>query len=348
MKIILHVGTMKTGSTSIQETLALNKNNLLKNKILYPSFGKSMNHDYLATSLCGFENLDIRGRLKFKNSRSLYNKYLETKWRDLKREIQKTRPDTVILSSENIFNIVNTGDLKKFKSQLAELSNNITVIVYIRRPSDFYLSNVQQTIKFYSNFDYPKPYSIKETLDNLNNSFDDLKVFAYEYSHFQGDDVVSDFSNRVIPGITLKKLQINKNTSLSSESMDIVTQYRRKNHLDKEGILLQDTKMLVKLLKQIDSQISANNRPQLKDDIKDFIDSSSIDLLWLRNQHQIQFDGIKYDSIASKIRNPFESSANISDICLVNAEVQAQIYSSLLFKIMNNKTNWIKHLKRFF
>ena len=37
-KIIIHLGTYKTGSTAIQRLLKRNRNLLLKNKILYPLF----------------------------------------------------------------------------------------------------------------------------------------------------------------------------------------------------------------------------------------------------------------------------------------------------------------------
>ena len=60
--LILHIGTTKTGSTSIQHVLAQNRDALLAQGVLYPRSPGDPQHDLLAYAM--MENIAHRDRLE--------------------------------------------------------------------------------------------------------------------------------------------------------------------------------------------------------------------------------------------------------------------------------------------
>jgi hypothetical protein len=85
--VYLHIGTHKTGSTSIQKFLTLNSEKLLAKNFLYPLSGRISNAQHNLA-------LSIR-RNKNKTSNSLAND-----WYALHEEISSHQPEYVVLSSE--------------------------------------------------------------------------------------------------------------------------------------------------------------------------------------------------------------------------------------------------------
>lgn len=64
MKLILHLGMPKTGSTSIQTFMAQNRDNLLALGVLYPKVNISTNnHNFISIFLNEHENIPRRYRV---------------------------------------------------------------------------------------------------------------------------------------------------------------------------------------------------------------------------------------------------------------------------------------------
>ena len=87
MKLILHIGQQKTGSTSLQRFLFDNYDNLLKQNVLYP---QSLGTEH------------FKQHLLFRNCEDLNDKAFSLKEK-LTYEIEKTKPELVIISDENLF-----------------------------------------------------------------------------------------------------------------------------------------------------------------------------------------------------------------------------------------------------
>ena len=129
MKLLLHIGTMRTGSTSIQFFIKKNWDLLLKYGILFPNtamnsnafgrHGRSSGHQGLLTALKSknFELFEL-----------------------LKQEIkQHNHIETILISCEN-FSLLQSDLITELKKQL-DIFENYKVIVYLRR-QDSYLESI--------------------------------------------------------------------------------------------------------------------------------------------------------------------------------------------------------------
>ncbi len=141
-KLILHIGFNKTGSTSIQQNLALNADRLRDRGILYPydpaaPYTQRWQHVPLAAALPG-------NRIGWLSPKKAKTK--EAAWDSLSRVLAASACDTLILSSEGF------GGMTMKEPQIRWLQErfsgyDITVINYIRRQDDYLLSAYQQRIK---------------------------------------------------------------------------------------------------------------------------------------------------------------------------------------------------------
>lgn len=126
--IYLHIGTPKAGSSSIQNTLFNNIENLKRQGYLYPKTGlKLANHYFLADSII---NPTI-------NSEEIYTQLL--------KEFEESKSNNLIISTER-FHILETPEQIKILKNLLE-GYNIKIIIYLRRQDLFIQSAYGQQIR---------------------------------------------------------------------------------------------------------------------------------------------------------------------------------------------------------
>jgi hypothetical protein len=131
-KCFLHIGTHKTGTTSIQHLLGLNTSALVQRGYLYPQAGRP-------EPLPGHHNLawEIAGDYRFRSDYGTID--------DLIREV-KHRPEDVILSSEDFeCSLYNISKFSGFISLLQSSGFAVTVILYVRKQAD-YLPRIYLTL----------------------------------------------------------------------------------------------------------------------------------------------------------------------------------------------------------
>ena len=136
MRCILHIGTEKTGSTSLQTALSANREHLSERGILYSEAAGSLNSRALAAAFCQYSSDDnYLARL------GIGDVTQHTVWRtDLLDKIRKevitaqTSHDTFVMSSEHFSSrLVSEGRIASLKSFLLTLFKNIDVACYLRR-----------------------------------------------------------------------------------------------------------------------------------------------------------------------------------------------------------------------
>ena len=98
-RLLLHIGMPKTGTSALQDTFAQGRSKLAEYGILYPEIVRT-NHDILAA---GYRPLSDLGR----QYKQLYERQPEKLqadfrewWLGVKSEVERRRPETVILSGE--------------------------------------------------------------------------------------------------------------------------------------------------------------------------------------------------------------------------------------------------------
>jgi len=193
IKLYIHAGFHKTGTTAIQNFFDLNSNTLLQMGILYPRdiryyapfIRERYAHHYLAWNL-GFGNPERREEAKAAAAGFDFSLTLA-------EEIKSNNPHTVLLSSEVFNESVNAENLRR----LWEFSKGIDVnfIFYVRRQDDVLIS----------------AYKHKVTIGNYTGSIEDfLKLGIRDYNVFL-QQYLSKFDAEKIKIRVYEKGQLRKN-----------------------------------------------------------------------------------------------------------------------------------------
>jgi len=215
-KIILHVGTEKTGSTSIQKMLQGSYDLLLETGVLFPkSIGLPCNIKLTACALEDQPNHPIRGLLGLKEE-DVYARYVEETKRALRKEIKRTSPSVIIISDEHInAHLSSVKSLLLYKSICEEYGNIVSVIIYLRRQDEFRISLFSEAVRSgnLTNFDLDDilpvfdsiPYQLNylSVVNHLSETFSkDLIVpRIYDRDTFSERNICNDFLN--VTGIKL-------------------------------------------------------------------------------------------------------------------------------------------------
>ncbi len=253
MNIILHIGSIKTGTTFLQRSLFSNRSVLSKNfGILYPKLEESYNHRslLLATGYGLYDEsqikfTDIHKKLKI-NSLSSLQKGLTEIGSQLRSQIYAGRPHTVILSSEHLHSrIVKINQIIALRNFLTDYfsPSNIKIILYIRRQDLLVVSRFATFLRSgHCNFNYPN-LDFPEFKDSLLYNYYNLiscwsEVFGYQNIYpkiyekenlFEGD-LLKDFLSccRCYSKEIIQELQLNKkeiNTALTYYGMCLLYSY---------------------------------------------------------------------------------------------------------------------------
>lgn len=339
MKLVLHLGMPKTGSTSIQTFMAQNRDQLLAFGVLYPKVNISTNnHNFMSVFLNEHENIPRRYKAIYKDNADLVLRDADQNWQLIKNQIDKVKPKSVIISGEAIFRgFENLDKIELFKNRLHQITHDIDILVYVRQPSKQYISHVQQRLKASGSFPPPQPLCVREILENIETCFDKKPtVIAYERDTLYRNDVVSDFIRRVLPEHekTLNRSQaVASNESISAESMSIMQDYRMQNYPEKDNIPTVDSVRLLRSLRAVEKKYKIGTRPVLREELAQFIDHSSTELSFLSECYDVNFKGIDYSAIRTIDNNPYASLTKVSDICFVDEVIKKKILMLTLFEL---------------
>jgi len=218
----LHIGTAKTGTTSLQDFLAMNRSVLTNKGILYPrTFGKR-NHAKIIDYVLDFHKVDYLKKLfgkllikKFKRagllSRSSVLMGLTSKDRvedfrkeilsSFQKEIQNTNCTKLLISTEGFASFYSVKDIRFLKKFLDDFVNEYTIIVYLRSQHERAISEFTTHLRsgrrtpiifrkrFHQHFNY------EELLGDWGNVFGDKNIVPRIFSRKEllDGDIKKDF-----------------------------------------------------------------------------------------------------------------------------------------------------------
>jgi hypothetical protein len=234
-ELYLHIGSSKTGSTSIQRTFFKSNEKLLKHGYFYST--RSVNNTF---------------------SSEAFNSQCGTKIRDDARDdlfqfladFNESGVDKAIISSEYL-SFLNSQSLADLSAVLRQYFDSITVICYVRHPLAHCASQIQQYVKrgigsLDSYYKHPPYFSPVKVLPIFKSFFGNDRVIcrAFEREQLIGNDVVQDFCNVI--GLEFNALNSVRedNVSLSNEYLlmaDLLYKLKqRKENYDLKGVLITD------------------------------------------------------------------------------------------------------------
>lgn len=264
-RALIHIGSGKTGTSSIQDALLEREKNKENKSFRYPVIGSN-----------GHQSIEILFKDYTRITRGLKSRFLKDS-DDYKAFVKKysngldkyADSGNVLISSEFLFNF-NRLEVERFKGYLEKKGfNEFKVLVYLRNPSDYYLSLVQQKVK--AAYKIPSPFDFKtnycDSVDTWREFFgESVCVREFDREKMVGSDVLQDFS--VIASdffneyISLKGKPSNE--TVSAESMVILQDFRRFFYSDQEDCFVQESNLLLKRIKEIECNY-VGSKPKLKD-----------------------------------------------------------------------------------
>lgn len=202
-KLILHIGTGKTGSSTIQYLLSQSRPALLEQGVCYP--GKLGNHLPMAMQFSSvtsfYDNFDARV-WHAKDPQVLMAEQQES----FEREINSlpAHIDRVILSCEQFSQLIRTPqDIGRFHAMLAPFFDDMEVLVYLRRQDGHYASMYSQDLRrgmvrrprLSAGREDIDIYNYEKLLDQWASAFgaDRIKARIFERDTDKSYDVVTDF-----------------------------------------------------------------------------------------------------------------------------------------------------------
>lgn len=224
MKLILHIGTEKTGTTSIQHALARSRNELCHNGILYPKLLNTENHMEIAVVGMGLRSDDTIQIQELARTGNDLSAYLDAVRGALAAEIDVAKPHTLLISSEHLHSrLPDVEDVERLADFLGRDFDDVKVIVYLRRQDRMAVSLHSTRLKgggigeMLPIYQVPPPYfDLNALLERYAAVFGAQAIVPriYHRSELREGDVVKDFYASAGLGITPPEIN-NQNISVS-------------------------------------------------------------------------------------------------------------------------------------
>ncbi len=228
MRIDIHIGIEKTGTTAVQGYLAQSRPQLLKQGILFPaSLGRRFSGDLVAACQTR-EKLDDLRRVRRLHDRVAVDQYREQLAHDLAQEITREQPQRLLLSCEHFSSrLQSSEELGLLGEFLRRFSSDVRVLVYLRRQDDWFISAYSTAVTSGRTrpFRYPNPGDEREVLhyDRLLQRWEaefGLEAMTVRRYPGAGNDVVSDFCQALALPETVAP--VHTNTALNENLLDLL------------------------------------------------------------------------------------------------------------------------------
>jgi hypothetical protein len=340
MHLILHIGTAKTGTTSLQVSLASNRRALARRGVLYPEPpAHRVNHNLL-TTLLGPSVRVPREFLEMGDEASL-RKLGQRYWDGIRREVARSAANVVVISGEYFYGLPGEG-VARLRELLADLAgDDIEVACYLRGPAEYYVSMMQQQVKASHTVQPPSRFQWRAAacLTRYLETFSaPLVVRSAERPALVQGDVRRDFVQTFLPQIDLggpiTRAPI-LNESMSAEAMCILQAVRRRGWPDEDGRFAPESNRLVAALNGMREGSPLQSSPELRADIRDaFVRKHAADLRFVEERFGIRFASVADDGgRAEPDPPPGWDSGELCEILEVDPDDVRQLTYDLL-KVM--------------
>jgi hypothetical protein len=214
MKCILHIGTAKTGTTTLQQWLYSNKSSLSEQKVyLSDILGKPNNRNLS----CFFES---------ENPKRVFFEGLLDQLRSEISEASRGH-DIFIITSEHFHSRVTSPEnIRSLKAYLNEQFDETQIICYFRNQYDMATSAYSTALRVGSSISLSEYYLRKATPDNYYYNFFDIAenwsacfgkdncIFKlYDKNSLIDGDIRKDFLREILPNINGEKITFNSEST---------------------------------------------------------------------------------------------------------------------------------------
>ncbi len=239
-KIVLHIGTEKTGTTSIQSFLSANRERISKQGFLVPDFLGGDCHRKLSVMAFNEEHSDDfvvgMGLVDPEVRRSTIKVWRE----EFERKVRESEQDGWIVSCEHLQSRLKKGEeVERLGGILDGLFDEVEVVLYIRKPIDGAVSLWSTAIRAGgksfsvpppSNDYYDRIFNHRNTIKTWSSTFPGrVRVRLYEKTGLKAGSLIEDFCE--VAGIGFSdefSLPAFENETLSWHAMKVLAELNRR------------------------------------------------------------------------------------------------------------------------
>jgi hypothetical protein len=298
MKIVLHLGQGKTGTTALQASLSAAAGHLRARKVLYPDFGHRYIAHHLLVALCGDPNCMPRWEVDKLGGPEGTRAAARSAWKTMLEDIRRDPPELLVLSSEYLLEMLDTDGKRHLAGLLSDLSSDITPVMYVRNPVEHFRSRLQQSLKNSDLRRLPGNGRLIDSVRNAETAFGrQLEFVAYDRALLHGGDVVQDFAVRFMaPWVEASEIPTRTaNESLSAEALVLMVELRAMAGGTYEASRRVAT--LVPELQALDRNDPAARPPTLLPEVAEAALRSATFNLWLAENGRLHLPGLDYAKI---------------------------------------------------
>lgn len=224
---ILHIGTPKTGTTSIQEVLSTNRAELIEAGLAYPKVPGKRAHVSLGAYMWRAGGKPLGQLESYTGPTDNLGEALQAEMAELPDSV-----GTVIFSAEHAWNQgFSEGSVPALRRLLEPMFSSFRIIVYLRRQDEKAVSLFSQALRRGAIRHSPLPQQPKQRevfdfdaglrpwVETFGRASIDARIF--ERSAMRDGDVVTDFlAAASIPD--LRRPNVSENISLTSEAQEFL------------------------------------------------------------------------------------------------------------------------------
>lgn len=254
-KLILHIGTEKTGSTALQVFLKRHERALFASGIVFPDLFQTVNAGELYLSGASGEFTDYLDDYLFRGNFRFREKYIKQLGKELGRLAGKDHCRVCILSSELLYSrIRHSESLRRLKSNLFGCFDDIQIVCYIRNQAERVLGLSMEVLKqgrHLQQIRSPRDHVYLDSSCDYRISLSRwMEVFPgrvtvrrYERSSLVNGDIIDDFLH-VIEQPDLVRLPkprpLDANRSLTRDQFKVINYLNSKNlNHEKNGSIMK-------------------------------------------------------------------------------------------------------------
>lgn len=238
MDLYLHIGTEKTGTTSVQKFFRANREALAQSGILYPVAPGNQNHQGLAAAAQRpAKHGPLRRTMGIRKEHEAI-KYREDLMTRLAAEFARRPYRLAVMSGEHCSSrLIEDEEVRWLRDWLSPHFERIHIVVYIRRQDDYLLSTYSTAVKSGATYPLRLPperilrqrYDHWELLERWARVFGRDRIICrkFERSALKNGDVIDDILDVVgIDPAPYERPQ-DVNESLDAESLEFLRLFNK-------------------------------------------------------------------------------------------------------------------------
>ena len=314
-RVIVHLGSMKTGSSSVQQFLGRNRGILKSSGFHLPNYALGSSHRLLTANFFGAEhlrqtaiaNIPWRGQAPPNLVlRALARMYLNR----IKFDALRTGAESVVLSAEQFSKTLPGTEFSGLVRTLRKISAAPpTGLIYVRNPEQYfaswYLEQVKRTGAVFDSLSWDPLQDLKVFLDNWARAYGAFPIVReFKPESFTDTDVIRDFLSALPElGVFLEPpaARLNANASISAEAALLISEYRD-THFPTNALYSRPVMLtrFAHVVRETDQALGRGRRAVLRPEIVRLLrESSATSVAWF----QTRFDVLRGSQVAEATSN---------------------------------------------